>query len=293
VTLAESASLIPAFVIDGLDVYYFSMPTITPNTTEIYRVPKTGGAVSLVATVPGDVASVAITGVYLYMAGFAGVFRIHKQHGSVQLLADGDGFPSEVEVAGNRVYFSRLFADTIESVPVDGGAIDVLASGLNAPNDLAIRDGYVYFTELDSGGVKRVPQAGGPVESLSNVPDSRGIAVDDVSIYWTVYCGPSCGETRTMPKDGGISSILSPSQDMPHALAIDATRVFWVTAPVQGTSSAGVYAVSKSGGSTTTLASGYSVCSDIAVDDACVYFADAVFDGGNTWQRVLRVAKPP
>ena len=73
-------------------------------------------------------------------------------------------------------------------------------------------------------------------KSYGSATSPYGVAVDDSFVYWTE---PSSGTVKKAPKAGGQSSFVATNQDLPQAIAVLGTFVYWgnasTTGPTAGT----------------------------------------------------------
>jgi hypothetical protein len=171
------------------------------------------------------------------------------------------GPPTDTVVAGDTLYFNH------------GGAVAALASDATVPTDLvpgasplvlASDANYIYWTAC--GGISRVAKGGGSVQQLDNMSCSQAMATDGADVYFVQN-----GELRRVPAGGGTASVVVADKTIQNAgIAMDANYVYYATA-------AGLFRIGRAGGNPKLLASG--AISDIAVDDACVYWGDETQPG--------------
>jgi sugar lactone lactonase YvrE len=134
---------------------------------------------------------------------------------------------------------------------------------------LASDGAFVYFTARDStkntGSVVKTPVAGGASIVLAEAADPYAIAVDDDSVYFTSY---ATGEVSKVSKQGGAITVLTEkdtSTSSAAGIAIDDTDVYF-------TSTAGIFRVAKSGGTTALFAKDTNGADAVVVDATHVYW---------------------
>lgn len=155
---------------DGVTIFFAAV-----GAPEIRAMPATGGAATVLATIPGYVAALALDGADLYFT--AGGCNI--------------GGPPTGLVA---------------RMPKAGGAVEMLASAETCPQSIAVRDGVVYWSSDDdmaSGGgvIRMVPAAGGVPQTLvENTGRVAGIAVDATRVYWSAHMRAPCGGVWSAPR---------------------------------------------------------------------------------------------
>jgi hypothetical protein len=151
------------------------------------------------------------------------------------------------------------------------------------------------------------------------------LVVDDTHVYWTVYGNgaQNAGAIRSIPKAGGVISIVASDLTAPLVLAASDTDLYWTTGPsgnvqtipkaggnlrnvatalnapfgvaygdetlfVTSSNAAAVYSVPISGGTVTTRAITQPTALAVAVDGDWVYWTNAYF--GSTNATVMRQA---
>lgn len=132
--------------------------------------------------------------------------------------ASTGGQPSALLIDGSTLYFAVLGADngqgTVSSSNLDGTGVQTLAASQRFPYALAMDANYIYWTTegdidtngkaLGNGGVFRCSKSGcggNPDSLVSNLTDTRGIAVDDTAIYFATFeTGSGDGKIWKLPK---------------------------------------------------------------------------------------------
>jgi hypothetical protein len=117
---------------------------------------------------------------------------------------------------------------------------------------------------------------GPPPEVLATLDgDVRGIAVDDVAVYWS-----QLGAIVRQPKGGGPAIVIAKTTTLVANLALDDGHVYWTDSD-SGT----VARVLKAGGPTEIIATGESKPYAIAVDSTAVYWTNVL---GNEVRRCAK-----
>jgi len=159
--------------------------------------------------------------------------------------------------------------------------LDVVG-GLPNPMSMVVDSVNLYYT-VDYTGTSSVvtqPISGGKSSLLQPRMQPFGIAVDGRNIYWT-EASTNSGSVRKAPIGGTTIEELSVNQPGPHALAVDATGVFWTNMD-----SGSVMRTGLSGGTALSLAGGQTQPSAIAVDANSIYWLNTGADGS-----VMKLAK--
>ena len=101
----------------------------------------------------------------------------------------------------------------------------------------ASQNGNVYHAAFGDPSCTEGSVGAGPFcKAYGSASDGYGVAVDDTFTYWTE---PSSGSVKRAPKAGGQASFIATSQDLPQAIAVMGTFVYWGnasnTGPTAGT----------------------------------------------------------
>ena len=196
----------------------------------IKRVPRAGGAASLVSQANFDVTSLDIDGTHVYWdeEDLGTVRKAPLAGGAPTLLGSGNGRPFDLRVNGSTVYW-LLGLDRLLKVPAAGGAVATVAGSLQAAEALAVDGSYAYFTESDAARVSRVPVAGGAITPMGGIAGGLAwyaLAQDADRIYWLTPLA-----LGAIAKDGSSSETVvgAPLSDaaVRGSVAVDDVYVYW------------------------------------------------------------------
>jgi hypothetical protein len=196
------------------------------------------------------------------------IMKIPVGGGTPTTMTSRSGLPSHLAVDGSSVYWVEQMQDAIMSIPLSGGVPAVVVTarlawqfaltptdvywlgiGLNrapiaggAPvaltsstfpavpiAGLAVSATTVYFGSGPpfGAGVSEVPVQGGAVSVLAASPQSSSpggpVAIDASRAYWGDLQG-----VYTVSLAGGAATTLASGQDNVIAVAVDATRLYWL-----------------------------------------------------------------
>jgi hypothetical protein len=169
-----------------------------------------------------------------------------------------------IAVSPNGIYFidgTTWPADSLMRIPLAGGAPTTVDP--NGPSVIVGGDDGVFFVEASTTPEPIETIAGATAPELVGSPGATLLAVGGGNLAWV----DAHGTIRAMPSGGATASanVIHPSS-FPKAIAIDATRVYWVefSGEVRAASVA-----PGAGDVPTTLGSGASV---LAVGGGFVYW---------------------
>jgi hypothetical protein len=124
--------------------------------------------------------------------------------GAPTVLATGLGSSPSLAIDATNVYwidnFFSLGAESLKSVPINGGDVVTLVSVINESYSIATDGVNVYWTDKLNGTVSKVPVNGGAPVTIAageNIPES--LVVDATSVYW-VNAGTNGGIRKCTPK---------------------------------------------------------------------------------------------
>ena len=228
----------------------------------IFKVPVTGGALVVLATVTTSTdfsnyvrRLAAADGTVVWLDGTS-VRSLPTTGGVPQTLAAMTMSPFDLLVAGGRAFWSETSGPahgetgTLKAVPLIGGTVETLVQGWDAPRRLAVVGGQLYWSEGGPIGqiegfsrLARIPIVGGQQVTVLLGGGGGLLAADDSNIYvgngFRIY---------KIPINGGPPETLARGNDKIHSLASDGSHVFWLEGPL-----AVVRRVSVGGGEIKTL----------------------------------------
>jgi hypothetical protein len=168
--------------------------------------------------------------------------------------------PSATIADGETVYFAH---DLTLATVTEGAStpVDLVAGA--APLGLTTDGDHVYWTQCAaSPGVARISKTGGAAEHVADAYCPIWLATDGTEVYFVDLRGQQ-GELRRAPAEGGASTSVAVARG---AIAMDDRSVYYV-----GTD--GLYRLERGSHASERLAKGDVI--DIALDDSCVYWAEA------------------
>jgi len=186
--------------INSKDVFW---QTWTGNSHEIRAVPKAGGLLRSVVTLPAGIGSflAADEDWVFYMAYDSTqrpkLFRAPAAGGVAVALADAYSVSSGVVTDDTNVYWLGgvcCSAATLMTMPKAGGAATSLVSTVSPSNYIAVDASDVYFASYNNGyGIYRVSKKGGGSEQVINCGSNScgwyGIKLDETFMYYRDISG--------------------------------------------------------------------------------------------------------
>lgn len=219
-------------------------------------------------------------------------------------LTSGHDDVVAIAVDASDVYFVTWKSDPcapdarVLRVPKSGGDVAVVGQPVRGPVALAVDAERAYWFDdmvspctqpADPGyALMAAPKAGGPTLASpfgGQFAPTFDIALDATHVYWVA---DEANAVWRAQKGGGAPEVLAASADGPLAIAVDDTRVFWI-------SSKGVRSAAKAGGTITDIASpppqgGFD---DLAVDASDVYVVGHATCQGMDCNQIGSVARVP
>lgn len=220
------------------------------------------------------------------------------------VVAQSQSNPQGLAVDSNNVYWSTYgggTAGTIMKAPVAGGSATSLASNQTYVGAIAIDSANVYY---ETGGsfpythsIGRVPIAGGTPAFLttagSGFPGTEGyfvgFAVDTTNAYFMVMADagnnfPAKLKSVALSATNTAPTLLSSgpsSSEYWSMLRIDAANAYLVDQTAKS-----LLSVAKTGGTPSTVASGFDSVYALAVDATNAYVIDGVVGGSFALRKV-------
>lgn len=213
------------------------------------RVPKTGGAVELVAASDHGPHMIAVDATYVYAADLGtAATDFHdgrvtralkdKPNAALEIISPVVPAVGAIVLAGPYVYFTSMGTTTsgaynndgaIWRVLRDGGGAVRLAKNQRRPMGLAVDAQYVYWTNNYEQSVARCGVDGcneQPTTLYANVDVPRSLVVDEQSPYWSSIQGSNV--VRAPKAGGGTIVELAVSRGFPDGLRLDGEELFWI-----------------------------------------------------------------
>jgi len=308
-TLATGVSDPLAVAVDSTYVYF-------GNTHgKLQRVPKAGGAVVTLATVPGmAVSGIAVDDTTIYFGtaardlfgfGFSSIRSLSKDGGEQKVLANGLNNPIQVAADSLYVYWSAIGSmsgaglnsnGSIQRVAKAGGNVETLASNLSAPLGLALDGNDVYFGELGISispppfsGIRKVSKTGGPVSSITDAVPGGFVTTDETSVYFSsvrLLTDTLAGGLFRVAKSGGRPVLLPAKMSLPVQVIFYDGKLYSGGINADTADNGSIQASDNAGGSLKVLKAPLSWAGLFAIDPCAVYGSSK--NNGGSIERISR-----
>jgi hypothetical protein len=213
----------------------------------------------------------------IYWTDYGAVMMQAKRGGPpTPLASDPESYPSSIAVDERSVYWTTH--RSVLKVDKEGSAPVTLASYLETPVGIAVDAQSVYFMQSYGGGtVMKVDKEGGAPVALASGIAPSAMALDDRSVYWTVYdSGAGRGALMKVSKEGGAPVVLVEGRRLFLRLAVDERFVYFASSWVDPASLPvwhhGLMRLSKDGGAPELLLEEQSQITQLVLDGGYLYW---------------------
>jgi hypothetical protein len=253
-----------ALAVDATHVYF---TTTGGFDDRLYRVPKCGGEVELLASAGQNPSDIELDDEFVYIVDYTlsgQIVRVPKAGGEPIPVMTGFTYPLRMISRGDDLLFGSGSETGIFAVPKTGG---VATQSHDIGTDTAVylvTDGeFVYWVHDDAfpGRVGRAPLAGGPAETVLELDNPGALAVTCEHVYVSDVFGrlqraPIAGggplellapsayrvvasDTHVYASDfedkfvyrvplaGGPPEVVAPAAGTPYEVVVDTHRVYW------------------------------------------------------------------
>lgn len=154
---------------------------------ELWSAPKSGGAAARFAGAQGSgITSVSADGTNVYWTLWNGVRTADVATRALRKIAWSEEFPFAVTTDATNIYWTDGYGGTVRKAPKAGGTPVTLAPATGDPTSIAVDAGWVYWVSGKEGTVTRVAVSGGTPEVMATgQPRPLSIAVSNGQVVWT------------------------------------------------------------------------------------------------------------
>jgi hypothetical protein len=261
-------------------------------TGSLWRVPVRGGKPSQVVPVMGEINQrfLAIDDFVVFAAstetgkdptGTSYVFKVPQKGGPLVKLASTTGLSSFLATDGTNIYFND--ADGTKSVPLAGGSTTTITS-VSAFSFAPVGSNLI-LADFTNDAIESVPLTGGPPTTLATKQLAPVYPVACGSDVCWINAGNIGGEDGGLPPlqgelqqlaSGSVTTLaIGSSLFEPFGLAFDGTDFFAVSGSGAGAEGQ-LTRIPADGGAAVVVATFSPGTNGLAIDDECVYWADAL-----------------
>ncbi len=221
VTALSKSSSVYAIAVDASSVYW-----IDPQNDRVVKVPKNGGAETVLVQDVPNLRALALDDTHVYFGGNDWLGRVAKGGGKLELLHENVQMPDLLVVGQGSLYWYSSMSGKVARTGTRGGAAKAFYA--NDQNTLAAMflDGADLFLSWGSEKkmeVNRLPLSGGkPTPVVTGQDPAVDFAIDGDAIYW--------GTSDTISKvsrSGGSATQVVEGIDRLSDLAVDGAFVYW------------------------------------------------------------------
>lgn len=207
-----------------------------------------------------------------------------------------EGTPASLTVYNGTVYWLEFGEDALKSVPVSGGAAQVLATLMVNPTSVAFAGTDVIWSDFRSAQtscstsqvLKRTSATGATVVLAvgAGCYGISNIAVLGPTAYW-VATDTNQQELQATPVNGGATTTIAISSMPIPQIVANGQAIYWLEFGSPGMSMSAIRSIPGSGGTATTLLSGFDAgAGTFALDSSSVYYTTSA--GANAVDLVSR-----
>jgi hypothetical protein len=235
VLLTETPNYPCRVVVDSTRAYWTTMSS--DGMGGLRSVPLAGGTPTTLQTGSNGTGLVLDAAFVYWIDHGQRVLRVPKSGGAVTTVASGP-FPWDtVALGGGDIVWTNqpTMGWSVTALPLAGGSVLTLASastgGVGTMAGLVVDDTRAYWTAFGPGygapgTIASVPLEGGPPTPLYT-GNPTSLTADATDLYWTEP-GDTRSAIRRVSKSGGTPSTVVSGLDDPSAIAVDDTRVYWL-----------------------------------------------------------------
>jgi hypothetical protein len=235
--IASSGGTVRGIAVDSSYVYW-------ANLNDLLRAPKSGGSASVLSNL-ADGSSIAVTSYDVYFADVIGgyIYKVPKTGGSTTIVASGQvaysgaSFSqvlSDLTGDNNNVVWTLdgngVGTGAVRRASPFGGTVTTLASSPR-PAAVALDGGKVYYADTNTGVYSRDLTGSSPL-TITTFSSPRYVTDMAVDTSWVYVPRTNSSYTTTYieraPKSGGALQPLSQASGLPGDLALDTQSLYFV-----------------------------------------------------------------
>lgn len=263
---------------------------------------KTLKEAQVIAETDGIIRDLALDESYVYWTNAGGedvVQRVSRDQGVIDPLADNDGSPFALEIAGNSLYFTTSGGsegDAVWELGLEGGDEVRVASAESTIVQLAADEVGVFYATEDG---EIFVASGSGADGTQIVGDRGDISALAITTQFVFYADSSSGEVLRVTRDGGKPLVLADGLQQPRGLVVTDSAVFVAVGVSDEGVGGEVLKIDAAGGGITQLANEQAISGtgDLVLHDGRLYWfhiegsttsVNRISTGGGAVQEVAR-----